>query len=833
MTTTDSLRAWLAEEVGELLKGPNGTGRLVLWCDPRREWLELLRMLATTAAFELWGDEQAHELALRDRFFCSPRVARIIWVPRGKDELTWLKVVELEAGSVRERSLLDALRDYGVRIPREHERDLLPILPAHAKEWFDLPRDTWNELTPGVAKGTLLDDQRMLDVLGGQAGEFDRLRQEDRFGIFVRRAVDDFGLPDPSAAAEPDWRVAATARLLATEAAAHNPQNPPNEGDRIVPSGLARDNALRLLKMWQSNVHLMASFEALSDKADATLGLGYWARSASPIPRSMSSRVVEMAVFEQIVQRLDRIDDVMALAKELEHQVQALHQRRAGFWEALAVRKIGWTHFVQLAESGALLVEHAEADRNWHTADDAARWYAERGWHLDHGGERLFVEPHDFPPSLSRIRGKLRLGYLRTVDRIGQAFSGLLDSAPGTLWKTPSAGECLVQHMADTKTPTALVYLDAFRFELGKRLAEMLNKGEPAERAVVDAALAPIPSMTCVGMAMALPVAKDDVRVSIRRDENSIQVAAQGFSGDLAIAANRRAFITAKLGAKDFLTIKEVFEGDKLKPPTKARRILVVEGGDIDASGHEGELSWQGTEEALARCVQAVRRLHAAGYLRVIVLTDHGFFHWQPAADEILEAKPDGDLLWQSRRAMLGYGLKHKSGLKLPVTCSDLEAVVPRSTGAFKTYGGMGYFHGGATLQELVIPVVRVAWPPKTVRTPVVLKPVQYIASEKPRVQIEAGVTEAQGTFFADAGQVTRRVEIRVRETSGGYVVFRHGEPVTIDPQSGPKTVQLDLAEPRRAVAHGTPLIVEVRDAESEEILAREDITLKVDIDEW
>ena len=452
---------------------------------------------------------------------------------------------------------------------------------------------------------------------------------------------------------------------------------------------------------------------------------------------------------------------------------------------------------------------------------------------MDQGGERLFVQPHDFPASLSRIRGKLRLGYLRTVDRIGQAFSGLLDSAPDALWKMPSAGECLLQHVSDTKTPTALVYLDAFRFELGKRLAALLNEGEPAERAIVDTAVAPIPSITCVGMAMALPVKRDELNVSLRCDQNDIQVTVQGFAGDLAVAANRRSFLTAKLGAKDFLSIKDVFDGEKLKPPTKARRIVVVEGSDIDTSGHDGELSWQGTEDTLTRCVQAVRRLHGAGYLRVIILTDHGFFHWQPAADEILEAKPDGDLLWQSRRAMVGHGLKHKSGIKLPVTCSDMEVVVPRSVSAFKTYGGLGYFHGGATLQELVIPVVHVAWPPKTVQTPVVLKPVQYIASEKPRVQIEAGVTDAQSTFFADAGQIARRVEIRVREASGGYVVFRHGEPVAVDPQSGVKTVQLDLAEPRRAVAHGTPLIVEVRDAESEEILAREDIMLKVDIDEW
>ena len=81
---------------------------------------------------------------------------------------------------------------------------------AHAREWFDKPKATWKELTPGNAKGTLVDDQRMLQVLAGPIGEFDRLREEGRFEIFARRATEDFGLPDPAILKEESWRVAAS-----------------------------------------------------------------------------------------------------------------------------------------------------------------------------------------------------------------------------------------------------------------------------------------------------------------------------------------------------------------------------------------------------------------------------------------------------------------------------------------------------------------------------------------------------------------------------------------------------------------------------------------------
>jgi hypothetical protein len=63
--------------------------------------------------------------------------------------------------------------------------------------------------------------------------------------------------------------------------------------------------------------------------------------------------------------------------------------------------------------------------------------------------------------------------------------------------------------------------------------------------------------------------------------------------------------------------------------------------------------------------------------------------------------------------------------------------------------------------------------------------------------------------------------------------VFRHGEPVTIIPEGDPVTVQLQMVEPKPQLAYGAPLLVEVLDADDEEILVREDVTLKIDISDW
>jgi hypothetical protein len=502
--TSQSFRDWLVGEIQAILNRDTSPPPFLIWCDPGQEWLDLLRTASESSDFGLWAPERResaeHELIIRDRFHKNERKPRVVWLPEARKDITWFKVFELEAQSVWERTLMQALRDYGVRIPRECEMELNSLLPAHTKEWFDEPKSTWKDLTPGSAKGTLVDDHRVLQVLAGSVGEFISLQNEDRFAIFARRATEDFGLPDPTGMDEKSWRVLATARLLATEAAQANPESQPSEGDRIIPPGLARERALQLLKTWQSHIHYIPTFEHLVQKADATLGLTYWARNLSALPRSFGSRVVEETLLEQLTTQLDHIEGVEALACELERNLQAIKKRQEGFWGNLATETVGWKYLLLLADAASLLVENAEAEQTWKTAMDAIQWYSSRGWQLDQAGERLFLESPEMPKSLHRIRARLRRGYLRAFDRINGAFSDLLAENWDDIVKLPTAGELALNALKTSQGPTAIIFLDACRLDLGHRLAALLNEGEPAERASLNIAAAPVPSITALGM---------------------------------------------------------------------------------------------------------------------------------------------------------------------------------------------------------------------------------------------------------------------------------------------------------------------------------------------
>ncbi len=157
---------------------------------------------------------------------------------------------------------------------------------------------------------------------------------------------------------------------------------------------------------------------------------------------------------------------------------------------------------------------------------------------------------------------------------------------------------------------------------------------------------------------------------------------------------------------------------------------------------------------------------------------------------------------------------------------------MPRSVNAFRTYGGLGFFHGGATLQELVIPVVVVTWPSQAERIDVVLSPVMGITSMMPRVEVKPEF-RGQGKLFAESRQLSRRVRVRIRDAASGKVVFRHDEPATLEPQGRPVTIPLKHVASSPSLRFGAGLVVEVLDADDEEVLTREEAPLKFEMDEW
>jgi hypothetical protein len=99
------------------------------------------------------------------------------------------------------------------------------------------------------------------------------------------------------------------------------------------------------------------------------------------------------------------------------------------------------------------------------------------------------------------------------------------------------------------------------------------------------------------------------------------------------------------------------------------------------------------------------------------VVADHGFIYQHRELDEsdFLGAEPQGEqILARHRRFVLGRGLAETPGFKKFTAAAvglqgDMEILLPKSINRLRVRGaGSRYVHGGAALQEVVIPVVQI-----------------------------------------------------------------------------------------------------------------------------
>ncbi|MGO1312933.1 MAG: BREX-1 system phosphatase PglZ type A, partial [Brevibacterium aurantiacum] len=151
-----------------------------------------------------------------------------------------------------------------------------------------------------------------------------------------------------------------------------------------------------------------------------------------------------------------------------------------------------------------------------------------------------------------------------------------------------------------------------------------------------------------------------------------------------------------------------------------AHQVLYVYHDRIDAVGDKARTErqvFEAANDALRDLVDLIKRLTNANATNILVTADHGFLYQDTALADAsyLSTKPQGDdLVVTNRRYVLGRGLKvdpafRKFEPEQLGLSSDLEVQVPKSIHRLKLPGaGSRFVHGGAALQEIVVPVLSV-----------------------------------------------------------------------------------------------------------------------------
>lgn len=274
--------------------------------------------------------------------------------------------------------------------------------------------------------------------------------------------------------------------------------------------------------------------------------------------------------------------------------------------------------------------------------------------------------------------------------------------------------ERFVQPYLERKGKVCVLISDAFRYEVGEELQSLIRREDRFDAELVPA-LSCLPSYTQLGMASLLPHKTLQI---VENDSGEVTIDGISATG----TANRGRVLAQTVAASTAVLAKEVLAMGKEDSRALVRDhdVVYVYHNLIDKTGDTRDTEervFGAAEETLKELLQVIKKLANANASNIVVTADHGFiYQHHPLQDsDFLSTEPSGDeILYTDRRFVLGRGLHEHSSFKtfqpeqLGLTGS-LQVQISKSINRLRLKGsGSRFVHGGATLQEVVIPVISI-----------------------------------------------------------------------------------------------------------------------------
>ncbi len=252
-----------------------------------------------------------------------------------------------------------------------------------------------------------------------------------------------------------------------------------------------------------------------------------------------------------------------------------------------------------------------------------------------------------------------------------------------------------------------VVISDAMRYEIATELVTELMKERRAE-IKLNAMQGGIPSYTKFGMANLLP--NSDMSYDMESDIKIKGITTKG-------TINREKILKTVQDESIAIRYDDLKHMKKIdyKKTFSGKKLVYIYHDTIDKYGHNGN-PFDAVEIAIDELRGLVRSLvNNVSATKIIITADHGFIYQRSKLEEydkISKVKNDAVIESDRRFILSKENVQDMNLINLPFnetmkTDSPIHVIVPKGTIRFKTQGEGGNFvHGGASLQEIVVPVI-------------------------------------------------------------------------------------------------------------------------------
>jgi uncharacterized protein (TIGR02687 family) len=473
------------------------------------------------------------------------------------------------------------------------------------------------------------------------------------------------------------------------------------------------EEALVLLRRWKDNRHYIDSFETLSKQAARDLDIEHKLHDID------YRLLLDIDYFELIeLKIINELRDLILDRRISEdNALKIISKRKTSHWykqyshvyNALSAA----VSFIYSIENNGFNMDSLEQGitkytENWYLIDQLYRQFTYNAQESHH---RSLLDE-----LIQKIDNLYSNNYLLTLNNHWQKQIDKLDS-----WN--STGSTLqrnfytawVEPFVSKDRKIVVIISDAMRYEIGEELRTRICK-EDRYTADLEPAISMLPSYTQLGMAALLP----NLNLGIVDDDSSnVSVDSMPSAGKL----NRSKILAHKVTKPStVLLAKEVFEltRDEAREITKANDVIYIYHNLIDHTGDKlasEERVFSACEKSLEELINLIKKMNNANANNFIITADHGFIYQNQTLSESDFLSPGIDfdnVSFKNRRFVIGKNLKDHDSLKKFTSAQlglvgELEVQIPKSINRLRVKGsGTRFVHGGASLQEIVIPVLSI-----------------------------------------------------------------------------------------------------------------------------
>jgi uncharacterized protein (TIGR02687 family) len=524
-------------------------------------------------------------------------------------------------------------------------------------------------------------------------------------------------------------------RLLVTDFAHHSKGDISTALEHLVLPRSGRANTVVCLAQWRDSSSKGASYDALSAVVAEIISIqdlvqGYEVESLRDV---MTFLEIEKAIMSGL---RDRVMATAATIKAEEIR-QIARRRQSGHWAAASAATGSDVPRSAISAVYDALVAAAEflEFRNRHqsgfdyeTPAAMFRAYETELFRFDQL-YRLFCESADKAEAtqwdvLKKLREQIEPAYANWfLGTLALSWGKFVDphSSTGLLtkWQIAEVANqhrfyegCVQPPLNEGENRRVFVIIsDAFRYEAAEELTAQLN-GKYRLQADLSSQLAVLPSYTALGMASLLPRKTLAYKATGEVLVNGKPVASFDQRNEILGTVNGMAV------KADELTAQKKEEGREF---IKGKQVVYIYHDTVDAVGDK-QASEKDTFLAVRRAIDELAALvcYIVNNLNgnhILVTADHGFLFTESAPGETdksaINFNPEGTVI-AKKRYLLGHNLPdsdlawHGRTAVTAGAAGDMEFWLPRGLSRFHFTGGARFVHGGATLQEVVVPVVLV-----------------------------------------------------------------------------------------------------------------------------